>query len=710
MRRISLLLLTLAPCLLGYIRLTTGETTPVALQRVDNTGIQFYLNSQIMPGATSSASGKTVTVITANSNPSQAIASAQAMWNNVTTANVKFLPVMPTTVTHATQDPNNLINVISIAASTAELSAVNGVVALTLNTWYSSSGVINGLNVNDGSIVNSDILLNPADSFSTDGSTATTDLQAVMTHEFGHTLGANHTGVLGATMFQFWSLTERYLSLDDLTFVNEAYPTAGTAAAPLGTIGGTVMAGTTPVPYALLTLIDTTQNITIGGLSNPDGTYSVQVPPGSYIISAAPFNTIIQPGNLYFTTAQAALAAGVSFQPTFLGGNTNPSAVKVSANGASTGNIINVASGASTLTPPFYIVLKTGAAFTSNLTVSQIGGPVPIASGQTVDLCLVGTGFDSTFTTANFAVYGSGITITKVAVDPLVSFPIGPLLRVTLNIPAQSTANLATLFVTKGGNTLSLAGGLVITPPTPAFTSQSVVSAATYVGSGGNGAVSPGGIYSIYATTGTANLGPNPYVVNGGYVNGFLPGDLAGVNVTFDGVSAPLFFVYGGQINLQVPFEVAGKTSTNVVVNFFGSTNPPVAVPVLPEQPAFFTATPEGSDSLVYNADGTLNSMTNPAARGTYVTAYGTGVGNLTGLVTGQGAPFVQALNYTCTIGSQTEAAAFAGWTPTAVGLAQFNFEVPTSITANSTQTLKCTNTDTASGASTQTGTIYVGN
>jgi hypothetical protein len=151
MRRISLLLLTLAPCLLGYIRLNTGETTPVVLQRVDNTGIQFYLNSQIMPGATSSASGKTVTVITANSNPSQAIASAQAMWNNVTTANVKFLPVMPTTVTHATQDPNNLINVISIAASTAELSAVNGVVALTLNTWYSSSGVINGLNVNDGS-------------------------------------------------------------------------------------------------------------------------------------------------------------------------------------------------------------------------------------------------------------------------------------------------------------------------------------------------------------------------------------------------------------------------------------------------------------------------------------------------------------------------------------------------------------------------------
>jgi uncharacterized protein (TIGR03437 family) len=254
---------------------------------------------------------------------------------------------------------------------------------------------------------------------------------------------------------------------------------------------------------------------------------------------------------------------------------------------------------------------------------------------------------------------------------------------------------------------------LVITPPTPVISSASLVSAASYLGSApGKGGISPGGIYSVYTPTGSpATLGPATPVGNAGYdPYGFLSTRLAGVTVTFNGVAAPLFFVYNGQINVQVPFEVAGTTSANVVVNYFGSTNAAVSVPVLNEQPAFFTSTAEGTDSIIVNPDGiTINSKTNPAARGGYVTAYGTGIGIVTGLITGQGAPLEPTLSYTCTIGSAAPFPAyFVGWTPTAVGLAQFTFQVPSGITANSTQTLTCT--DTATGVSTLPGTLYVGN
>ncbi len=357
--------------------------------------------------------------------------------------------------------------------------------------------------------------------------------------------------------------------------------------------------------------------------------------------------------------------------------------------------------------------------------VSQIVGPVPVVSGQSLDIAFAGLGFDSTLGIANLQIYGSGITVTKVRVDPLeqinISGTLFPLVRATVTIPARQSPDVATIFINRGSttlSTLSLTGVLVITPPAPVFVPASLVSAATYVSiPPGNGSVSPGGIYSLYAPTGSPlNLGPATGVGNAGYdAYGFLSTRLSGVSVTFDGIAAPLFYVSGGLINVQAPFEIAGKTSTNVVVNFYGSTNAtPVPVPVLKEQPAFFTVTPEGTDSIVVNPDGTLNSKTNPATRNTYVTAYGTGIGAVAGVVTGQGAPFENTLtpNYTCTIGNSNVSfiftPAFVGYTPTAVGLAQFTFQVPTGVAPNTTQILKCT--DTVTGASTPNGTLYVGN
>lgn len=688
-------LLIFASVSFGYIRTTTnliGDTSPAPLFRTDNNGIQFYLNSQVVAGVQSSASGKNVTVITASSNPLAATRAAMASWNASGVANVTFLPLQPTNTGINSSDGTM---VVAIGASANDLSLVGGALAVTSTSYVTSSGVLpNGTSVNKGQIVDSDIIINPEYSFSTDGSANTYDLQATLLHEFGHSLGANHSGLIGASMFQY--PTGRFLSADDLTFAQVVYPASGKGTA-LGTISGSVTAAGAGVPYALLTAFDTSTGITVGGVTNPDGTWSFQVPAGNYQIYAEPLNGVTAI-NLYLTQAQLNQATSIAYQTTLFGGT-----VSVTAGSTATANIA-VTPGAATLAP----IYVAASVVNGNPGAGSPSAPVILPSGQSMDLVFAGAGFDASLANG-ISIYGKGISLQagSVRVDKSASLNGYNLLRATVNIAATSTPSLGSIVISNGANTISLSGILTVVPSTPAFVSAGVISAAAYVGI--QGGVSPGGIYTIYAGT-NASVGPASGVNNGGYdAYGLLPTTLGGVSVTFDGVPAPMYYVGSGQVNLQVPFEVAGKTSTKVAVNYLGSASTTVTVPVIAVQPLFFTF--DGKAVIAVNQDGTVNTAQNAAARGTYVTVFGTGLGKLNCTVaTGQGAPsasgsFCQA-TYTYSIGgSATAPAAFAGWTPTAVGLAQWNLQIPSS---SSTGTVPIVVTDSSGASSFSGSTIYV--
>jgi uncharacterized protein (TIGR03437 family) len=725
-RLVSLLTLSVAalftvraPLARAYVRRTiTTDLTSAPLIRPDAaTGIQFLINNQLVAGLQSTASGSNVTVLTPNSDPVGAARNALATWNGVA-ANVKFLPLQSTSLVHNARDGNN---VILLATTNDDVSYVGGALAVTANSFYTNSGVVNGVPYSAGTVIDSDILLNPGFTFSTDGNgsgsgveilngNTTSDLQAVLTHELGHALGASHSGVWGATMFQFAALGQRFPSTDDLSFVRSVYPLPDTAAT-LGTIQGAItISGAGPVSYGLLTLIDTTQRITIGALTGADGTYSIQVPAGSYAIYAEPFNPLVQPGNLYLSAAQAAVAS--TFQPTIFGGASN--STTVTAGSTATASFA-VASGTTTLTFP---LVGFGKANTTGdvATFSAVSGPQIVPSGGPLDFVFTGPGYDATLTTANFQVFGGGVTIVA---GPLrkdtVTVNNLPVYRITLNIAPSQTASLASLFITIGSNTLSMSGVLCVTPATPAFISKGVINAASYLGSGEAGAVSPGGIYTVYAGSGA--VGPPVGVNNGGFdAYNSLPTTLAGVTVYFDGVAAPIFYVRSDLINVQVPFETAAKIglNTNVVVSYYGATSAPVAVPVFADQPGFFTISPAGNDSLVVNyKDGLLNSAAHPAKQGDYVLLFGTGIGVTTagvakyGLQTGVGAPYTPAGydggHFSCTVGN-TKVPAPVAWAAGFAGLAQWNLQVPTGATGQ--LSLQCIDADTNGG--TQIGTIWV--
>jgi len=89
------------------------------------------------------------------------------------------------------------------------------------------------------------------------------------------------------------------------------------------------------------------------------------------------------------------------------------------------------------------------------------------------------------------------------------------------------------------------------------------------------------------------------------------------VGVTFNGISGTVIYDSAQQINVQVPSSLASVTSAQVVVTVNGNSSAAVGVPLAAISPGIFG---------VLNQDSSLNSPSNPAAGGTVIQIFATGL------------------------------------------------------------------------------------
>ena len=291
------------------------------------------------------------TILTANQTPSgqlaeiaSSIAAAYAMWTGVsgtTLAPSVFAP-LGTTATQNACNPTDGVD--SICFNQADSAFTTGVLSFTRVTTADVIGQQAGPGTPAatfiGQILDADILLLPGNNsatFATPAALAANpsayDLESVLGHEIGHTLGLGHSGVWRAMMSPFGPSPGTYLGTrptvgepdapladDDRAGLRALYPDASDTT-HIGTISGRVLpanplilpAGTSGVFGAQVVAVDAASGAVeaaeLGGWScvDPgpaqfDGSYTIEKlavgAPENYVIYAEPLDGPLEPSDV----------------------------------------------------------------------------------------------------------------------------------------------------------------------------------------------------------------------------------------------------------------------------------------------------------------------------------------------------------------------------------------------------------------------------
>jgi uncharacterized protein (TIGR03437 family) len=212
-----------------------------------------------------------------------------------------------------------------------------------------------------------------------------------------------------------------------------------------------------------------------------------------------------------------------------------------------------------------------------------------------------------------------------------------------------------------------------------------------------NRSLAPGMISSVFplnATTNqfgkdTSNFNdlPNPLP---------LPKTLADIQVLFNGQPVPLYYVSPGQINFLVPMSAPTTGSADLTVVRPSTLQILAAGPVQMNSasPGVFPFGPPGKlvQAAVLNEDNTINSPTNPAARGSIIQIFATGQGFVPGappdgeVVSGQintpnkprvSIGLVGFVDDPAFTGEEGDHTPFSGLAPGLVGVWQINVKIP---------------------------------
>ncbi|HXJ42641.1 MAG TPA: hypothetical protein VNH18_25395, partial [Bryobacteraceae bacterium] len=249
------------------------------------------------------------------------------------------------------------------------------------------------------------------------------------------------------------------------------------------------------------------------------------------------------------------------------------------------------------------------------------------------------------------------------------------------NIFSFTVTNRATVAGGGESNTSndSASDATTIDPPVLAapLASTGIVNAASYMPGVAAGSIAT--VFGSNLASGEASANAIP-----------LPTVLAGSTFQVGNVAASLFFVSTNQVNLQVPWEMAGhpQAIVNATVGAAAISTQQM-ISIEPFAPGIFTLNEAGSSQGVVLIAGTqllaAPSKTGgrkPVAAGKFVSIYCTGLGAVsnqpaTGFAAQSDPLSLTTTTPTVTIGGMVAKVSFSGLAPGNVGLYQVNVQVP---------------------------------
>lgn len=234
-----------------------------------------------------------------------------------------------------------------------------------------------------------------------------------------------------------------------------------------------------------------------------------------------------------------------------------------------------------------------------------------------------------------------------------------------------------------------------ITGISDAAVGNKTITAGSYISIYGSNLVNPDAVQGITQYGDPAPRLPFPLNWDGVSVSFDAPGAYDGTPADYNGLPGHIVFVggTGGQINLQVPWELQSASSVQVKVSVDGVANSNVVtVPLAQYAPTIFQAA--GIVAAVDATTGSIITAANPARAGDVVELYANGLGPVNNQPnSGDPAPVTQPLattksQPTVTIGGQNAAVSYSGLNPGNPGLYQINVTVPAVGSGNQTVTL----------------------
>jgi len=260
--------------------------------------------------------------------------------------------------------------------------------------------------------------------------------------------------------------------------------------------------------------------------------------------------------------------------------------------------------------------------------------------------------------------------------------PDGTLINLSVNVSPNARSGVYALNLSNVGGTdpwgrstpvTGSDGAVTVNASTTARLQPSgVVNAGSFL----PGPVAPGELVTLIGS----GIGP----ASTQYPNGSPSNTaLGGTSVLFDGTAAPLLYAAANQINAIVPYGVSGRTTTQVTVAAQGQIIAGVALAVAATAPAIFTLNSTGvGPGAILNQDSSVNSQSNPAAKGSVIAIFATGAGqtnppSVDGQITGTVLP-KPLLPVSVQIGGLDAEVPYAGAAPGLIaGVLQVNALIP---------------------------------